>query len=55
MDAPPGGGISTAVTGAYGPVIRKLRGITNKTVNKEPKWRHNRSELTTGADVRWGN
>ena len=26
----------------YGPVIRKLRGITNKTMNKEPKWRHNR-------------
>ena len=23
-------------------MIRKLRGITNKTVNKETKWRHNR-------------
>ena len=55
MDAPPGGGVSTAVTGLYGPVIRKLRGITNKTVNKEPKWRHNRDKLTTGYAPRWGN
>ena len=26
MDAPPGGGVSSAIAGAYGPVIRKLRG-----------------------------
>ena len=39
--------------GAYGPLIRKLRGITNKTVNKEPKWRHNKPELTTGYDPRF--
>jgi hydrogenase small subunit len=50
MDAPPGSALSTAFTGSYGSVIRKLRGITNKTVNKEPKWRHNRDELTTGYD-----
>src|SRR5262249_42101277 len=25
-----------------------LRNITNATVNKEPKWRHPRAELTTG-------
>jgi hydrogenase small subunit len=55
MDAPPGGGLSSALTGAYGPVIRKLRGITNKTMNKETKWRHNRRELTTGYAPRWGN
>jgi hydrogenase small subunit len=36
-------------------MIRKLRGITNKTVNKETKWRHNRPELTTGYEPRWGN
>ena len=53
MDAPPGGGLSSAISGTYGPAIRKLRGITNHTVNKEPKWRHNRPELTTGADPRW--
>jgi hydrogenase small subunit len=45
--------VSTAVTGLYGPIIRKLRGITNKTVNKETKWRHNRDELTTGYQPRW--
>jgi hydrogenase small subunit len=28
------------IIGAYGRMIRALRGITNKTVNKEPKWRH---------------
>jgi hydrogenase small subunit len=22
-------------------------------MNKEPKWRHNREELTTGYDPRW--
>jgi hydrogenase small subunit len=55
MDAPPGGGISSAMSGAYGPVVRKLRGITNKTLNKETKWRHNGRELTTGYRPRWGN
>src|SRR5437763_930249 len=55
MDAPPGGGLSSAVSGAYGPMIRKLRAVTNRTVNKEPKWRHNRQELTTGYAPRWGN
>ena len=52
---PPGGGLSSAVSGAYGPMIRKLRSITNKTVNKEPKWRHNRDALTTGYEPRWKN
>jgi hydrogenase small subunit len=37
-----------AAIGIYGRTIRALRGITNQTVNKEPKWRHNRPELTTG-------
>jgi hydrogenase small subunit len=54
MDAPPGGGLSSAIAGTYGPVIRKLRAITNKTMEKETKWRHNRPELTTGYDPRWG-
>jgi hydrogenase small subunit len=48
MDQPPGGALSSAMTGTYGALIRRLRSITNKTVNKEPKWRHNRDELTTG-------
>jgi hydrogenase small subunit len=53
MDAPPGGSVSSGLLKAYGPMIRKLRGITNRTVNKEPKWRHNRPELTTGYEPRW--
>jgi hydrogenase small subunit len=32
-----------------------MRSFTNLTANKEPKWRHNGPELTTGYDPRWGN
>ncbi len=53
MDEPPGGSLSTMLTGIYGPFIRKMRGITNATVEKEPKWRHNRPELTTGYSPRY--
>ena len=38
----------------YGPTIRKLRSITNITVNKEPKWRHRGSVLTSGFNPRLG-
>jgi hydrogenase small subunit len=55
MDAPPGGGVSSSMVGAYGKAIRRLRSITNTTVNKEPVWRHNGQELTTGYAPRWGN
>ncbi|HEY7314929.1 MAG TPA: hypothetical protein VH643_36625 [Gemmataceae bacterium] len=48
MDEPPGASVSSMLIGMYGRVIRKLRGITNTTVNKEPKWRHRGRELTTG-------
>ena len=34
--------------GPYGAAIRALRSITNNTVNKEPKWRHRGTALTTG-------
>jgi hydrogenase small subunit len=54
MDEPPGSKLSTGITGgAYGPVIRTLRSITNRTVNKEPKWRHKGRDLTTGYRPRW--
>jgi hydrogenase small subunit len=53
MDMPPGGSLSSALGKPYGLVIRKLRSITNDTLNKEPKWRHNKSELTSGYDPRW--
>jgi len=36
-------------------VMRRLRSITNSTQNKEPNWRHNRDELTTGYEPRWGS
>ena len=50
MDQPPGGAMSSAISGGYGRVVRRLRGFTNTTVNKEPKWRHNRDELMTGYE-----
>jgi hydrogenase small subunit len=53
MDMPPGAGLSTRFTKPYGAFIRRMRGITNATVNKEPRWRHNRAELTSGYDPRW--
>jgi hydrogenase small subunit len=48
MDEPPGSKVSTNAVGIYGAAVRALRSITNHTVNEEPKWRHNRKELTTG-------
>jgi hydrogenase small subunit len=53
MDEPPGGKISTTASGLYGSVIRNLRQVTGKTVDKEPKWRHPGKELTTGAKRTW--
>jgi len=42
--------------GKYGGLIRALRAITNKTVNKKPKWRHAKPVLTTGYDPKhYGN
>ena len=37
----------------YGALIRRMRGITNHSANREPKWRHNRDALTSGYDPRW--
>jgi hydrogenase small subunit len=48
MDEPPGASLSSGAVGIYGGMIRALRGITNHTVNKEPKWRHPGTRLTTG-------
>ncbi|GAA0896163.1 hydrogenase small subunit [Pseudonocardia zijingensis] len=50
MDEPPGGSLSSVLIKPYGAFIRRMRGITNAVVNKEPKWRHNRDALTTGYD-----
>ena len=48
MDPPPGSMVSSAVSGITGGVIQALRQITQRAANKEPSWRHARSELTTG-------
>ena len=54
MDEPPGGSISSAIlSSTYGPLIRSLRAVTNRSANREPKWRHNRAALTTGYAPRW--
>jgi hydrogenase small subunit len=37
----------------YGTVIRRLRGITARTVDKEPKWRTKGSALLTGYPKTW--
>ncbi|HZI77523.1 MAG TPA: hypothetical protein VFD73_26485, partial [Gemmatimonadales bacterium] len=49
MDEPPGSRVSSGwINIVYGPMIRKLRGFTNATANKEPRWRHSGPTLTTG-------
>jgi hydrogenase small subunit len=53
MDEPTGAKISATASTAYGTVIRRLRSITAKTVDKEPKWRHTGAELTTGYKRNW--
>jgi hydrogenase small subunit len=50
MDQPPGAMFSSKVVSVYGRVIRALRGVTNKTMDQEPKWHHNGPALTTGYD-----
>jgi len=53
MDEPPGARVSTAASGMYGSVIRTLRNVTAKTVDKEPKWRTKGTELLTGYEKTW--
>src|SRR5437868_6512318 len=48
MDQPPGATLSSTVAVSYGRMMRALRSLTNNTANKEPKWRHPGSNLTTG-------
>ena len=33
--------------------MRALRGVTARTVDKEPKWRHTGRKLTTGYKAPW--
>jgi hydrogenase small subunit len=48
MDEPPGAHLSSTAIGVYGRMIHALRGFTNRTANKEPKWRHRGPHLDTG-------
>jgi hydrogenase small subunit len=50
MDEPPGARVSSFLVQPYGFTIRNLRKLTNHTLNREPKWRHNRPKSTTGYD-----
>src|SRR5207248_254221 len=53
MDEPPGAKLSTTVVQAWGGPLRRLRKLTNDTLNKEPSWRHKGRELTTGYQPGW--
>ncbi|MEO3808157.1 hydrogenase expression protein HypE [Sphaerisporangium sp. B11E5] len=53
MDEPPGAMVSTAASAVYGGVVRRLRGITLHTVDKEPKWRSKGRALLTGYKAPW--
>jgi hydrogenase small subunit len=54
MDEPPGARVSTTGSKVYGGVVRRLRTITAKTVDKEPRWRQPGRSLTTGYRPPWG-
>jgi hydrogenase small subunit len=53
MDEPPGSAVSANLISPYGALVRKLRGLTNTTANKEPRWHHNGDALTTGYNPHW--
>ena len=53
MDEPPGAKLSTAVVNLWGGTVRRLRHVTNHTVDKEPSWRHTGEKLTTGYHSTW--
>ncbi|WP_255947043.1 hydrogenase expression protein HypE [Streptomyces odontomachi] len=53
MDEPPGATLSSGMMSVYGPFVRRMRSITNATVNKEPAWRRKEPALTSGYQPRW--
>ncbi|MFD4573359.1 hydrogenase expression protein HypE [Streptomyces sp. NPDC058417] len=53
MDEPPGGHVSSAASTVYGSVVRRLRHFTEKTLDREPKWRGKGEKLTTGYRAPW--
>jgi len=53
MDEPPGARVSSTASTMYGAVVRALRNVTLRTVDKEPKWRKKGNELLTGYRKSW--
>jgi hydrogenase small subunit len=53
MDEPPGSKLSTTTSQITGGLMRTLRGFTEHTADKEPKWRHKGRSLDTGYDHPW--
>jgi hydrogenase small subunit len=53
MDEPPGAHVSSAMSGVYGSLVRRLRTVTVRTLDHEPKWRHKGTKLTTGYQRAW--
>ena len=53
MDEPPGSKVSASVSGLYGKVVTTLRGFTEATVDKEPRWRKRGRDLASGYKPRW--
>jgi hypothetical protein len=45
MDEPPGAKVSSTIISLYGNAVRTLRGFTQTTVDKEPKWRQKARSL----------
>ena len=52
MDEPPGREVSAGGRRHLRHARSALRALPTHTVNKEPKWRHPRAELTTGYHPR---
>jgi hydrogenase small subunit len=50
MDEPPGAKMSSAGVLLYGRTVRALRNFTRSSLEREPKWRHNEAQLTTGYE-----
>src|SRR3954452_21247625 len=53
MDEPPGAKLSTSTVGVYGSTMSRLRSMTTRTLDKEPRWRTKGKRLTTGATRTW--
>jgi hydrogenase small subunit len=53
MDEPPGAKLSSRGSAVYGKAVRRLRKVTEKTLDKEPRWRTKGRELKTGFQKTW--